>query len=413
MKQFGKILKFELLGYLKNKVFVGITVFLVVTMFIVMFIPNIIEALKPSEGGDPSIDAPVMLVHSDTPGLSSVIKEYFDRAFEGYKVEIAEGDVQGVKDRIVSGTAECAFVMDGAAKYTYYVNNLSMYDTNTAVASSVLQEVYRVNAMIQNGLTPEEAAGIISVSIESSTETLGKDQMQNFLYTYIMIFALYTVILLYGQMVATNVATEKSSRAMELLVTSAKPTSMMFGKVLASCIAGFSQLVIVFGTAMVLYNVNKASLSNPIIASIFDIPLELFVYLIVFFVLGFLIYAFMFGAVGSTASKLEDINTSVMPITFLFIAAFMVVMFSMTGGSFDTPIMLICSYIPFTSPMAMFTRICMSTVAWYEIAVSIAVLVVSTVLTGVLSAKIYRVGVLLYGTPPKLSKIIKTVLTQK
>lgn len=414
MKQFGKILKFELLGYLKNKVFVGITIFLVVTIFIVMFIPNIIELLKTDEGGDdPSVDAPVMLIHSDSAELSSVIKEYFDRAFEGYKVEIAEGDVEGVKERIISGTAECAFVMDGAAKYTYYVNNLSMYDANMSIANTVLQEVYRVTAMIQSGISPEEAAEIISVTIDSNTETLGKDQMQNFLYTYIMIFALYTVILLYGQMVATNVATEKSSRAMELLITSANPTSMMFGKVIASCLAGFSQLVVVFGTAMILYNVNKASFSNPIISSIFNIPVELFVYLILFFILGFLIYAFLYGAVGSTASKLEDINTSVMPITFLFLIAFMVVMFSMTGGSLDSPLMVICSYIPFTSPMAMFTRICMSTVPWYEIAISIAVLVVSTVLTGVLSAKIYRVGVLLYGTPPKLSKIIKTVLTQK
>ena len=267
--------------------------------------------------------------------------------------------------------------------------------------------------MVQNGLTPEQAGEIMSVQIESGTETLGKDQMQNFFYTYIMIFALYMVILLYGQMVATNVATEKSSRAMEVLVTSAKPTSMMFGKVLASCIAGFSQLVLVFGTAILLYNVNKEALSNPLIASIFDIPITLFLYLILFFVLGFLIYAFMFGAIGSTASKLEDINTSVMPITFLFIIAFMVVMFSMSSGSVDNTAMLVCSYIPFTSPMAMFTRICMSTVAWYEIAISIAILIGSTVGIGVLSAKIYRVGVLLYGMPPKFSTIMKTVFKKQ
>ena len=196
---------------------------------------------------------------------------------------------------------------------------------------------------------------------------------------------------------------------MEVLITSAKPTSMMFGKVLASCIAGFSQLVLVFGTAILLYNVNKDALSNPLIASIFDIPLELFIYLIVFFILGFLIYAFMFGAVGSTASKLEDINTSVMPITYLFIIAFMVVIFSMTSGTIDNIAMLVCSYIPFTSPMAMFTRICMSTVPWYEIAASIAILIASTVGIGVLSAKIYRVGVLLYGNKPKLSSVIKSV----
>lgn len=84
-------------------------------------------------------------------------------------------------------------------------------------------------------------------------------------------------------------------------------------------------------------------------------------------------------------------------------------MFSMASGSVDTVLMKVCSYIPFTSPMAMFTRICMSTVAWYEIAISIAILIGSTIGIGVLSAKIYRVGVLLYGTPPKMKAIFKAV----
>jgi len=139
----------------------------------------------------------------------------------------------------------------------------------------------------------------------------------------------------------------------------------------------------------------------------------LFIYLIVFFILGFLIYAFMYGAVGSTVSKLEDINTSVMPISYIFIIAFMVVIFSMSSGSVDNTAMFICSYIPFTSPMAMFTRICMSTVAWYEILISIVILIGSTVGIGILSAKIYRIGVLLYGMPPKIGNIIKMVFKKQ
>ena len=131
--------------------------------------------------------------------------------------------------------------------------------------------------------------------------------------------------------------------------------------------------------------------------------------MLVFFILGFLIYAFLYGAVGSTASKLEDINTSVMPITILFVVAFIVIMISMSSGNVDNTIMKVCSFIPFTSPMSMFTRIAMSTVPWYEIAISIAILVGSTVGIGLLSAKIYRVGVLMYGTTPKISNIIKAV----
>lgn len=406
MKQFGKILKFELKGYLKNKIFVGSTILLVVVLAIVMFIPNIKAAFQT----DGKKEKPIMIVYAEDETLSGLVKEYFSDAFPAYNVTVSDGTIDDIKNRIVSGDAECAFVMNNASSYTYYVNNLSMSDYNTSVADAALREAYKANAMIRHGLTPEQVGEIMSVQIVSETNTLGKNQAQNFFYTYIMIFALYTVIMLYGQLVATNVASEKSSRAMEVLITSAKPTSMMFGKVLASCLAGFAQLIAVFGSALLLYSINKSAWNdNMIISSLFNIPVDLFVYMMVFFVLGFLVYAFLYAAIGSTVSKLEDINISVLPITFLFIIAFMIVVFAMAGGNVDTTLMKICSYIPFISPMAMFTRICMSTVAWYEIAISIAVLIGSTVGIGFLSAKIYRVGVLLYGNKPKIGSILKEI----
>ncbi len=414
MKQFLKIFKFEFLGYLRNKIFVGITAFFVIAISVAMFIPNIISAFSsdvPDEGV--TEEKPIMLIASETEGLADAIAPYFSATFEDYDVKISAENVEGVKAKVESREAECAFVFDSLSSYTYYVDNLSMYDMNAEIANKALQTALQIDLMQKLGLSAEEAAAILSATVESKTEALGKNQMDNFFYTYIMIFSLYMVILLYGQMVATNVATEKSSRAMEVLVTSAKPTGMMFGKVLASCLAGFAQLVLIFGSAILFYNINREHLQNPIISSIFDIPIELFIFMIVFFILGFLIYAFLFGAIGSTASKLEDINTSVMPITFLFIIGFMVVMFSMAGGSIDNLAMKICSYVPFTSPMAMFTRIAMSTVAWYEIAISIAILIGSVIGIGVLSARIYRVGVLLYGTPPKFMKIMKAVFVDQ
>lgn len=410
MKQFGKILKFELKYYLKNKVFVGVTIFLVLLIAAVMFFPRISAMFEKGDVTDTPTDLPVMLVKADDPAQTEMVRETFAAAFTGYDVQSTDAEIGDITGKITSEDVECAFVMTGPTSYTYYVNNLSMYDSNSAIADEVLQQIYQMNAMINGGMTAEQAGEVMSIQITGEVESLGKDQFQNFFYTYIMIFALYMVILLYGQMVATNVATEKSSRAMEVLITSAKPNSMMFGKVLASCIAGLVQLVAVFGSALVFYNLNKSYWGdNMIVDSIFNIPPELFVYMLVFFILGFLIYAFMFGAVGSTASKLEDINTSVMPITMLFIIAFFVVMFSMASGSIDNTLMTVCSYIPFTSPMAMFTRICMSTVPLYEIFISVAILIGSTLGIGFLAAKIYRVGVLMYGTTPKLGAILKAV----
>ncbi|MBQ9930479.1 MAG: ABC transporter permease [Oscillospiraceae bacterium] len=410
MKQFGKILKFELNNYAKNKAFVGVTIFLMVVIAIVMFFPRITALFQSGDTSDTTADPSVMLVKADDPTQADMVKETFAAAFTDYNVQITDAEISVIKDKITSGDVECAFVMNGATSFTYYVDNLSMYDVNPDIATGVLQQIYQMNAMIGSGMSQEDAAGVMSIQIDAQVESLGKDQMQNFFYTYIMIFALYMVILLYGQMVAMSVATEKSSRAMELLVTSTKPINMMFGKVLAACMAGLVQLVAIFGSALVFYNVNKSYWGdNGIIDSIFNIPPELFVYMLVFFLLGFLIYAFLYGAISSTVSKLEDINTAVQPVTFLFVFGFMVVIFSMTEGNVDNLLMQVCSYIPFTSPMAMFTRIAMSTVPWYEIAISIAVLIGSTFGIGVLSAKIYRVGVLMYGTTPKIGNIIKAV----
>ncbi len=418
MKQFGTIYKFELVSYLKNKIFAGVTVLLVALIVVVMCLPSILgdaddagedgvqQEMEQAEG---QIDG-LMLLSAEGVDHAEMFRQAFEEAFPDYEVGMTEDDIERLKERVSAGEAECAFVLHSATAYTYYVNNLGMYDPNTEIAEEVLSHVYQMQAMIDGGMEPELAGEVLSVEVSGEIESLGKNQMQNFFYTYIMIFALYMVILLYGQMVATNVATEKSSRAMELLITSAKPVSMMFGKVLASCTAGFLQLAAVFGSAILFYNLNKATWENNfIIASIFDMPISLLVYMLVFFVLGFLMYAFMFGAIGSTASKLEDINTSVMPVTLLFIAGFIVVMFSMSGGNVDSVLMKICSYVPFTSPMAMFARIAMGTVPGYAVAISIGILIASVVAVGMLSAKIYRVGVLLYGTTPKLGGILKAM----
>lgn len=411
MRQFGKIFKFEFKYYMKNKVFVGVTLFLVLLIAGVMFFPRVMDAFKV-EDGDDSIAVndkiPVMLVKAEESGQSDMVRDTFADAFTDYDVQGTEEDTESIKNKILSGEAECAFVLTGATTYTYYVDNLSIYDINMDIADETLKSIYQMNSMVENGMTMEQAGEIMGVQIEGTTENLGVDQMQNYWYTYIMIFALYMVILLYGQMVATNVASEKSSRAMELLITSAKPVSMMFGKVIASCLAGLIQLVAVFGASFIFFNINKSYWAeNMIVGSIFDMPPSLLGFMLIFFVLGFFIYAFLYGAIGSTVSKLEDINTAVMPITMLFIIAFMVVMFSFASGTVDNILMKVCSFVPFTSSMAMFTRIAMSTVPWYEIVASIAILIGSVIGVGVVSAKIYRLGVLLYGTTPKIGSVIK------
>lgn len=212
MKQFGTIFKFELKNYFKSKVFAGATIFLVVLIAVLMFFPRITAAFGSSGGSEAVSDRPVMYVTADTEEHAQAVRQAFAAAFSDYDVQTTVEGLDWVQEQITSGQAECAFALDSLTSYTYYVNNLSMYDSNTMIADEVLQDLYRVNAMTDHGMTAENAQQILAVQMEHDTTSLGKDQMQNFFYTYIMIFALYMVILLYGQMVATNVATEKSSR---------------------------------------------------------------------------------------------------------------------------------------------------------------------------------------------------------
>ena len=411
MKQFKTILFFELNNFIKSKAFVATTLVLVIALAVVMFIPRVFSDSDDSTDTSVTEDAPVMAIVADSAELSEAYTLSFSQAFSDYNVKTFDEDIESVKEKIRSEEIECAFHITSLTSYDYYVFNLSLYDENYVIADEIMQSIYRINALASQGIPPESATEILSVQIESENISLGTDQVQNFFYAYIMIYALYIVILLYGQMVTMNVATEKSSRAMELLITSAKPESMMFGKILASCIAGFTQLFSIFGSALLFYNINREYWSGFEMADMFfDIPPVLLVYMLVFFILGFLVYAFLFGAVGSTVSKLEEVNTAVTPVMLLFVFMFIAVMISMSSGNVDSTLMKICSYIPFTSPMAMFTRIALSDVALYEIIISIAILIVSVFGVGILAAKIYRVGVLLYGTPPKITTIIKNIV---
>ena len=207
-----------------------------------------------------------------------------------------------------------------------------------------------------------------------------------------------------------SVVTEKTSRAMEVLITSASPVALMFGKILASSIAGVIQITAIFGAAFISYNINKSYFeNNAIITTLFNFPASLIGYLLIFFLLGFLVYSFLFGAMASTVSKIEDLSSALMLIQIIFVIGFVASTNAMSSGDINSVLMKTLSLFPLTSPMAMFTRIAMSEVPGIEVLLSIIFLILATILIGIIAAKIYRVGVLMYGTKPNLRQIIKAI----
>lgn len=121
------------------------------------------------------------------------------------------------------------WVFDSFLKYTRITGTVSIYDQFSSVLQQVLRKPYRAQAMTESGMSQQQVQQILSAQVEETLEQTdaGKNQANSYLFTYLLIMLLYMAIIFYGQMVASSVATEKSSRAMELLITSAKPSSLM------------------------------------------------------------------------------------------------------------------------------------------------------------------------------------------
>lgn len=410
MKQFRTIFCFEYLSYAKNKVFVGLTALLIAVMAVVLFYPRFTEGKSQTENTPfAGSSKNIAVASAESAEIAEETAEFLRNGLTQHQFTATDDDEEALKSQVLDGTYDAAIFLTGDAAYKYIVETAAMTDMTEMTVQEMLTVKYQYARMAALGLSAEDAVNVMQAAVTSETVILGNDQSQNFFYTYILMFLLYMAVLLYGQFVAQSVAAEKSSRAMELLITSAKPVNLMFGKVLGAGAAGFTQLVLLLGSAFVFYGVNKSYWAgNMVVESIFAMPLSMLLYTILFFVLGYLLYSFLYGALASLASRLEDINTLVMPVTFLMIASFMITVFSMINNV-DNGVMKAASFIPFTSPMAMFTRIALGHVEPYEIVISVAVLLISTVLIGYLAAAIYKIGVLMYGKPPKPKELMRAL----
>ena len=411
MKQFFTIFKHELTQYFKSKMFVITTLILVLAVSGYLFAPRVGEFLNKSKNTESSEEKKSeVLVKSDNADLEKLLPA-IAASFPQQNVKITNNSVDEIKKQIKDQSVEFAFVLSSDLKsYTYLANISALLDPNLNTMDNLLKTLYSHAYLKKHGLNDTQIAEVQNPNITHTIESISKDGTKNFWYAYVMVFVLYMVIMMFGQKVAMSVVTEKTSRAMEVLITSASPVALMFGKILASSVAGIFQITAIFGSAFISYNINKSYFeTNAVINTLFNFPASLVGYLLIFFLLGFLIYSFLFGAMASTVSKIEDLSSVVMLIQIIFVAGFVVSTNAMTSGDVNSELMKGLSLFPLTSPMAMFTRIAMSEVPGLEILLSVALLILATILIGYIAAKIYRVGVLMYGTRPTLGKIIKAI----
>ena len=419
MKQFFTVLKFELNNYFKNKSFVVTTFILALVIAGVVIVPTMIPGFLEDEDTAPESEVVGDVTEEDVTGYdeeneletlgvfikseASIDSEIFSSIYEA-KWTTYE-DATAMKTDVENGEIEAGFIVESPTEITYVVNDLSMYDYLGDMIGQSIAECYKQQYLFDKGLTAEEIIESESFYVNVTEEVLGKDSGQNYWYTYVLIFVVYFLIIFYGQMIATSVTTEKSNRAIEILVTSVNPNSLICGKVLAGAIAGVLQAGIILGSGFVSYSFVKEAWDG-MLDFLFDIPADVLVVYAVFAVLSYLLYAFIFGMLGALVSKTEDISKSSSPVLMIYIASFMIAMFGMSSNS-NSMMMKVASYIPFTSGNAMFIRVSMGSVEIWEVLLSAVILGASCVIAGVLAAKIFRFGTLHYGNPIKLKTALK------
>ena len=239
-----------------------------------------------------------------------------------------------------------------------------------------------------------------------------KDNPVNYVVVYALVILFFITLMGTGNMIASEVTTEKSSRIMEILITSVSPLSQMFGKVIGMFLLGIAQIatfgVVVVINLMLPHNMDALSSLNIDLSAIDPM---LLVFGIVFYIFGYFLYAVLYAAIGSIVSRTEDLGQAIMPLTMVSLAAFYIAIFSLSVP--NSALMKISSYIPFISPTSMIVRIGLASPPLWEIIVSLAILIVSIFFFGWLSAKIYRTGVLMYGKRPTFKELGKAMKAYK
>lgn len=411
MKQFFTVFKFEFKNFLKNKIFVGLTVVVALIITLVTFFPRF------TDGKDISIN-----LRDDTVKSLLIINKTDENLTDALKSTLTDFEItvdnqqsfEDAKESVENGDYKIAIVIESPLEYKYIVDNLGLYDTTSYIINDVMLSSYKASYLANAGLSTEEINEFTNAFVTGESVIVGQDQTQSFFHAYLLMMVLYVAVLVYGQLVAQSVATEKSSRAMELLITSADPKNLIFGKVIGTGVAGLAQIAVLLIWGVICIAINKDYLAGNEVLSMFtSISPSLVIYTIVFFVLGFGLYAFLNGAMGSMASKLEDVGTLTMPVMFTFIIGFVITISFMSADNIDNIIIKVLSYVPFTSPMAMFARICMGTASHFEAIISIIILIISIFVLGRLAVTIYRIGILMYGKPPKFNEIVRALKNNK
>lgn len=422
MKALTLIIKREYLTRIKKKSFILLTILMPILVIGFMFAPLFLADIKDSDTKhiiviDPTGKYGSHLISSEHYSFGEISNED-----ENIKSKIGEdifGILQITDDLSVNPKAVTMVSEKQAPKeLTDYINYaLSEVSKNEKLKN--LTESGDVDPQVIKGI--EE---ILNTSNNISVATLRMDKDGTEKETsatlsasigMVFTFLMYMFILMYGAMVMNGVVEEKSNRIVEVMISSVRPFDLMMGKIIGIGLTGLTQLFIWLILGIIALGVKDfispdADLSSfsQIFSSLSLLSstnwVEILIYFLLLFIGGYLIYASIFAMFGAAVDNAQDTQQFVMPITLVFIFALYAGIYSAQNP--DGPLAFWCSMIPFTSPIVMMVRIPFEIPLWEKL-LSLGILYLTIYFVVKFAAKIYRVGILMYGKKPSIKEIFK------
>lgn len=305
-------------------------------------------------------------------------------------------------------------VQNSDAKPVYFSRNLSDLPTQNQIERAVNDSV-RKQRLTAAGVS-EEALERLSRPVdldvypvnEKGEEGARGSGLAGFALPFIVAFLIYITVLLYGQVVLGAVVEEKETRIAEILFSSVRSLTLMLGKLIGVSLVAVTQLgiwVIAFAalTAVAASSLQSRGLDNFSI----HLPAIFFVYLFIFFALGYFIYATLYLLIGSMVTTTQEGGQVAMPIIFLLMAGLYMAFPVMRSP--NSSFAMWVSMVPFFSPIVMLVRVVTQTPPLWQIALSVLICVVSIVLLLWLASRVYRVGMLMYGKKATIPEVMRWV----
>jgi len=400
MKSILTVFKFTFKEALRKKAFIITTIIGLALIIGAAFIPIIERQIKNADLFGDSEESKTLYFLDKSDGAIPGAKDVLVEMFSGASVETAtEDQISEYEENIKKDSNYALLVLEMTDSGPHMVlmtkSFMSGLDVNSI--SQAISPLYISSVMKEQGISDEMVAFSQSM-ISSEMKYLGNMDVSGYAVGIAILMVMFFAIYYYGYSVALSVASEKASRVMETLIVSTKPSNVLIGKCLGTGALGLTQLSVFLITGAIGYEVlvpdDFTLMGMPLSLSSFTFASAVFVLL--YFIFGFSLFAFLNAAVGALVDKMEDLGAAMMPVTIMSMASFYVGYFVAVmdpGGIIGE----IAFFAPLTSPFIVPFKLLNSDFSYTDAIISLAVLVITTVIVAKVSAGFYTKSVLRYG----------------